>query len=62
MAVPDYVRFFYLGGLHAHVHCVHEKINLHHSGTQSFLGNVDTFLDLKIRQLHSPRGVSDVEP
>ena len=42
--------------------------NLHHLGTQFFLGNVDTVLDLKIRQLHSPKfwvqksGVSDVEP
>jgi len=30
--------------------------NLHHSETQFFLGNVDNFLDPKIRQLHSPGG------
>ena len=30
--------------------------NLHHSGTQFFLGNVDTLLDPKIRQLRSPGG------
>ena len=31
--------------------------NLHHSGTQFFLGNVDICFDPKIRQLHSPRGL-----
>ena len=30
--------------------------NLQHSGTQFFLGNIDTFLDPKIRQLHSSGG------
>ena len=30
--------------------------DLHHSGTQFFLGNVDIFFDPKIRQLHSPGG------
>jgi len=30
--------------------------NLHHSGTQLFLGNVDTFVDPKLRQLHSAGG------
>ena len=29
---------------------------LHYSGTQFFLGNVDTFLDPNICQLHSPGG------
>ena len=29
-------------------------INMHHSGTQFAPGNVDTFWDPRIRQLHSP--------
>ena len=33
-----------------------KKISLQHSGTQYLLGNIDTLLDTKIRQLHSPGG------
>ena len=32
--------------------------DLHHSGTQFFLRNVDIFFDPRIRQVHSPGGVS----
>ena len=45
-----------LGVVHVHVHCVHEFLKMHHSGTQFFLGNVDWFFDPEIRQLHSPGG------
>ena len=47
-----YMKFW----LHVHIHCVHEIFNLHHSGTQFFLGTVDIFLDTKNRQLHSLGG------
>jgi len=43
-----------VGGLHVHVHCEHDFFNLHHSGTQFFPGNADTFLDHKIGQFHLP--------
>ena len=33
-----------------------KNLNLHHLGIQVFLGNVDSFLDPKIRPLHSPGG------
>ena len=45
---------FVLGGCTEYMYMIF--FNLHHSGTQFFLGNVDTFLDPKIRQLHSPGG------
>jgi len=32
--------------------------DLHHPGTQFFLGNVDIVFDPEIRQLHAPGGVS----
>ena len=47
MAVPDYLDFV-LGVYMYTVHAV-ANFNLHHSETQLFLGNVDTFSDPKIR-------------
>ena len=49
MAVPDYLGYFDLGVLYVHLHCVHNFFNLYHSGTQFFLGNIDTVWNPKIR-------------
>ena len=56
MTVPDYFGFF-IWGFYMFMYTVcMKKINLHNSVTQFFLGNVDTFLDPKIRQLYFPGG------
>ena len=58
MVVPDDFGFFLFGVVHMNftVHMIF--FDLHHSGTQSFLGNIDIVFDPKIRQLYSPGGVS----
>ena len=57
MAVPDGFGFF-IGGCTHEFHCKHDFFRLALLGNPLFLGNVDIFFDPKIRQLHSPGGVS----
>ena len=56
MTVPDDFDLFSLGVVYMNFTEHMIFFDLHHSGTQFFLGNVDIFFDPKIRQLHSPGG------